>query len=121
MTNSISFFVKTAEFVHRFGDIRLQVYTQDPSLLLNTIEPIFYKVLKYEELIRSIGVTLQNLRRSEDVPRDLFGTQEKSEIKDIIERAGDIIRKKFGHNALKRVSSIKGVGKKVEFVSRNTH
>ena len=57
-------------------------------------------------------ITLQNLRRSEDVPQDLFGAQKKSEAKDVIERVGDLIRKKFGHNALKRASSLKGQGRK---------
>jgi nucleotidyltransferase/DNA polymerase involved in DNA repair len=111
MTNSVSFFVKTTTFLHRFGDVRLPLYTSDPSMILGAIEPAFYKILKYEEKIRSTGVTLHNLRRNEDVPRDLFGTQEKSETKDVIERVGDKIRKKFGHNAIKRASSLKGSGR----------
>jgi len=112
MTNSVSLFIKNTEFIHRTGDTHLSVYTCDPSIILNAIEPVFYKILRKGEMIRSTGITLQNLRRSEDVPQDLFGAQKKSEAKDVIERVGDLIRKKFGHNALKRASSLKGQGRK---------
>ena len=111
MTNHVSFFVKNTSFIHRTGDVHLSIFTTDPSIILNSIEPEFYKILKDGEMIRSTGVTLQSLRRSEDVPRDLFGIQEQSQAKDIIEKIGDSIREKFGHNALKRASSLKGSGK----------
>lgn len=111
MTNSISFFAKTTTFQYRTGDVRLPVYTHDPSIILATIEQAFYNVLRGEEKIRSTGITFHNLRRSEDVPRDLFGVQEQSETKDILERVRDTIIKKFGHNALKRASSLKGKGR----------
>lgn len=107
LTNHITFFVKNTDFDYRAGDVHLPLYTTDPSLMLNAIEPELKKILKYDEKIRSTGVTLQSLRKREDVPQDLFGIQEKAEEKSVIEKVGDSIRKKFGHDALKRASSLK--------------
>lgn len=111
MTNSVSFFVKNTKFVHHTADCHLPLYTTNPSTILSTIEPLFSKILIDGELIRSTGITLRNLRRSEDVPQDLFGTQEKADSKNIIEVVSDNIRQKFGHNSLKRASSLRGSGR----------
>lgn len=110
-TNSVSFFVKNTDFVIRAGDSHLSLYTTNPSAILNTIEKAFYKLLENGEKIRSTGITLLNLRRSEEVPRDLFGIQDESESKNIVESVGDSIRAKFGNDSLKRASSLKGNGK----------
>ncbi len=107
-TNSISFFVKNTDFRHRVGEAKLPLYTTDPSIILNIIEPLLYKILKGDEKIRSTGITLHNLRRTEDIPQDLFGTQEKADGNIIIEEVSDRIRRKFGHNSLKRASSLRG-------------
>jgi len=111
MTKSISFFVKNTDFIHRTGDSHLPLYTTDPSVILSSIEPVFYKVLKDGELIRSTGITLMNLCKEENVPRDLFGTQDTANTRSIIEKVGDKIRRKFGQGALKRASSIRGSGR----------
>jgi DNA polymerase-4/DNA polymerase V len=112
MTNSVSFFVKNTDFIYHSGESKLPLYTNNPSVILNTIENSFKKILNSNEKIRATGITLQNLRRSEDVPKDLFGIQEKANKKDIIEEVGDKIKEKFGQNALKRASSLKGSGRK---------
>lgn len=111
-TNSISFFVKNTNFVYCEGNSHLPVYTTDPGLILNIIEPALYKILQRDEKIRSTGITLHNLCRSEEVPRDLFGVQDKLESKNIIEEVSDNIRAKYGTNSLKRASSLKGSGRK---------
>ncbi len=108
MTNSVSFFVKNTNFIIRAGDSHLSVYTTNPSVILNTIKPAFYKLLHNDEMIRSTGITLCNLRRGEEVPRDLFGIQEVSEAKNIVEDVSDSIRAKFGNNSIKHASSLKG-------------
>ena len=108
MTNSVSFFIKNTAFVHHVADNHLSLYTTDPGVILNIIEPVLCKLLENDEKIRSTGITLRNLIRSEEVPRDLFGVQDKSEAKNIIEEVSDNIRAKFGNNSLKRASSIKG-------------
>lgn len=111
MTNSVSFFIKNTNFVHYTDDCHLPLYTNSPSVILNKIEPLLYKLLKSEEKIRSTGITLRNLRRKEEVPNDLFGTQNISESKNIIEEVSDKIRDKFGHNAIKHASSLRGNGR----------
>jgi DNA polymerase-4 len=111
MTNSVSFFVKNTKFIHHGGDVHLPLYTSNPSVVLKAVDQVFHKVLHVDEKIRSTGITFHNLRRSEDVPQDLFGIQEEALSKNIIEEVGDTIRQKFGHNALKRASSLKGTGK----------
>jgi DNA polymerase-4/DNA polymerase V len=109
MTKNISFFVKNTDFAYRFADVHLPLYTSNPSIILDAIEPILATVLKRGEKIRSTGVTLRDLRRAENVPRDLFGTQEASEQKNIVDEVADKIREKFGHGALKRASSLKSM------------
>lgn len=111
-TNAVSFFVKNINFVYYSQDSKLPLYTNNPSVILNTIETIFKKMLISGEKIRATGITLQNLIRSENVPKDLFGKQEKENTKDIIEEIGDKIKEKFGQNSLKRASSLKGSGRK---------
>jgi nucleotidyltransferase/DNA polymerase involved in DNA repair len=106
MTNSLSFFVKTSEFRYHFADTKLSLYTADPGIVLNALERAFQSVLVSGEKIRSTGVILQNLRREEDVPKDLFGMQEKANTKSTVEIVGDAIRKKFGHRAIRRASGI---------------
>lgn len=112
VTNSISFFVKNTTFFHRSAESHLAQYTNNPSVILNAIEPIFNKLIENEEKIRSTGVTLQNLLRREKIQIDLFGQIDKSEAKNIIEEVGDKIREKFGQNSLKHASSLKGSGRK---------
>jgi nucleotidyltransferase/DNA polymerase involved in DNA repair len=108
MTNSVSYFVKNTDFFIRVGDSHLSLYTTNPGVILNAIESAFYKLLQNNEKIRSTGITLRNLRRNEEVPRDLFGIQDESESKNIVESVGDSIRAKFGTSSLKRASSLKG-------------
>lgn len=112
VTNSVSFFVKNSNFIHHIGESHLPLYTNNPSGILNIVEPILYKLLQEDEKIRSTGVTLQNLLRREDIPNDLFGIFDKAESKNIIEEVCDRIRGKFGQNSLKHASSLKGSGRK---------
>lgn len=108
MTNSVSYFVKNTNFVIHTQDCRLPLYTTNPSVILNSLEPIFSKLVEEDEKVRSTGVTLHNLRRSEEIQRDLFGIQDKSESKNTIEEVGDIIKARFGNDILKHASSLKG-------------
>lgn len=112
LTNSILFFLKNTDFAHKTGECHLPQYTNNPSVILNAIEPIFKQLMKSNEKIRSTGITLRNLLRREKIPGDLFGLLDKSESERIIEEISDKIRKKFGQNSLKHASSLKGGGSK---------
>jgi nucleotidyltransferase/DNA polymerase involved in DNA repair len=112
VTNSVSFFVKNSDFIHYIGESHLPLYTNNPSEILNEVEPILYKLLTGDDKIRSTGITLRNLLRRENIPRDLFGIFDKSETKNIIEEVSDKIRKKYGQNSLKHASSLLGSGRK---------
>jgi DNA polymerase IV len=112
MSNLVSFFVKNTDFLYRSGDGKLPLYTNNPSIILNTIESAFHEILVEGEKIRSTGITLHNLIRSEKVPKDLFGIQEKENKKNIVEEVSDKIKEKFGQDVLKRASSMKGSGRK---------
>lgn len=114
LTKSISFFVKTKEFRYRFTDAHLPLYTADPGMLLNAMEKKFSKLLVNGEKIRSTGVTLSNLRREEDVPRDLFGSQEGAIASLAVEEMADKVRAKFGRESIKRASSLRGSGKEID-------
>ncbi len=106
VSNKISFFVKTSEFKYRFDEVKLPVYTADPGVILNAIEPRLAKLLTKKERIRSTGVILYNLTREEDIPLDLFGGQKRALKNMKVEEAADKIREKFGHGAIKRAASL---------------
>ncbi|MFA6355418.1 MAG: hypothetical protein WCW65_03265, partial [Candidatus Paceibacterota bacterium] len=112
VSNSVSFFIKNKSFVYHIGECHLPLYSNNPCLVLNAVEPIFYKIVNSNEDIRSTGVTLKNLVRRENISRDMFGILDKSETKNIIEEVSDKIRKRFGENSLKHASSLKGDGRK---------
>lgn len=114
LTNAVSFFVKTSEFKHYFGDARLPLYTADPGVILNAIESELARTLVSGEKIRSTGVILHNLCREEDVPRDLFGKQAKAIKELVVEQVADALRAKFGRGAVKRAASLKGSGKEAD-------
>lgn len=106
LTNKVSFFLKDTDFKHYFGDIKLAEYTADPGVILNKIEKEVEKLVPKKKKIRSTGIILHNLIREEKAPLDLFGRQEKSIKTLIIEETADKIRKKYGKDAIKRVSSL---------------
>jgi len=111
VSNKVSFFVKTSEFKYYFDEVKLDKYTADPGVVLDALEPKLAKLLPkgntWGKRIRSTGVVLHNLVRSEEAPRDLFGKQEKSLKNLIIEEAADKIRAKHGSGAILRVASMK--------------
>lgn len=106
LTKHISFFVKSSDFQYRVGSVTLSLYTADPGVILNALEKAVHGVLVDGERIRTTGVTLEALRREEDVPRDLFGAQEEIDQRLEVEAIGDAIRAKFGNAALRRAASL---------------
>ena len=114
LSNSISCYVKTAEFKFHSVDLKLPLYTTDPGTILNAMEKIFPKLLIYGEKIRATGVTLHGLVREECAPRDLFGKQDDTISNLVVEKIADDLRKKFGRNSIKRASSLKGSGKEMD-------
>ena len=83
------------------------MYTSDPGIVLDNIEPEFPKLLKKKENIRSTGIILHNLLREESVPFDLFGKQERAIKSQVVEEVADKIREKYGSDAIKRAVSLK--------------
>ncbi len=106
VSNKISFFVKSSEFKYREGGVKLPLFSSDPGIVLNAIEPEFPKLLKKKERIRSTGVILENLTREEKVPLDLFGRQKEALKRSSVEETADKIRQKFGKDSIKRASSL---------------
>jgi len=107
VSNHVSFFVKTSEFKYRASEVKLPLFTADPGVVLNAIEPKLPKLLKKTERIRSTGVILHNLVREENVPLDLFGRQDKALKNLAVEEMADKIRQKYGHSAIKRAASMR--------------
>ncbi|MBP6884204.1 MAG: DNA polymerase IV [Candidatus Pacebacteria bacterium] len=107
LTKSVSFFVKNTDFIHREGSAKLSFYSADAGVILNAIEPIFKKVLKKGEMIRSTGITLHALTKIETIPDDLFGNQKKANEKLVVEEVADRMRAKYGRNAIKHASALK--------------
>jgi nucleotidyltransferase/DNA polymerase involved in DNA repair len=107
VSNKVSFFVKNSDFKYKTDEVKLPLYTADPGVILNAIEPKLLKLLNKRERIRSTGVILENLTREENVPLDLFGKQDKALKGLVVEEVADKIRKKYGVSAIKRVASLK--------------
>jgi nucleotidyltransferase/DNA polymerase involved in DNA repair len=107
VSNKISFFVKNSDFKYRAGEIKLPIYTADPGIILNAIEPKFPKLLSKKDRIRSTGIILHGLVREERTQRDLFGKQDKAMGNLVIEEVADKIRQKYGGGAIKRAASLK--------------
>ena len=108
MTNFISFYVKTAKFTYHGREQALPYYTSDPTVILNVVETLLQKELIHGEKIRATGITLHNLHRTENVPRDLFGAQDSFSCREDVEIVADSIRRKFGNQYLKKASSLRG-------------
>ncbi len=106
-TNSVSFFVKNIEFVSRGDSVKLSLYTADPGVILNAIEESFSEILKKGEQIRSTGISLLNLVRTENVQQDLFGKQNNLNAKLAVENMADKVRMKYGHSAVRRASALR--------------
>lgn len=111
MTRSVSFFVKTSDWQYRGAEAKLELFTTDPAVILNVLEPLLTGVLRSGEKIRSTGVILHELRREEDVPHDLFGRQDQADSFGVVGKTVDAIRDKFGSDSLKLAASLKGSGK----------
>ena len=107
LSNTVSFFVKTSEFTYRFDQVKLTLFSADPGFMLNELEEKFLELLVPGEKIRSTGAILHNLRRVDDVPRDLFGVQQASIKRLAVEEAADKIREKYGHSSIRRAASLK--------------
>lgn len=107
--NKVSMFVKNSDFKYYFDEIKLAEFTSDPGVVLNALEHRLENLLPKGERIRSTGVTLHNLVREEDAPRDLFGTQEKALKRLVVEEVADQIRRKHGSSVIKRMASMKSV------------
>lgn len=107
ISNKVSVFVKNTDFKYYFEEIKLPLYTSDPGVVLNALNPLLQKLLSRGEKMRSTGVILHNLVREEDAPRDLFGKQEIALQNSKIEEVADKLREKFGNDAVKRASSLK--------------
>ena len=107
VSNSVSFFVKNTDFKYYEKSAKLEFYTSDCGIILNTLDTLVSKLLPRGEKIRSTGVTLHNLIRTEDVPFDLFGKQKDIIENNSIEVVADELRKKFGNDAIFRASSLK--------------
>ncbi|MEI7765550.1 MAG: DNA polymerase IV [bacterium] len=108
VSNKISFFVKTSEFKYFTDEVKLEEYTSDPGVMLDMLESKFSKILPKRKQIRSTGIILHNLLREEGVTFDLFGKQEKAIKNLVIEKMADKIRGKYGIDAIKRLSSLRG-------------
>lgn len=106
VSNIVSFFVKTSEFVYYESTAKLPSFTSDPGTVLEAIEQKFPELVKRKGRIRATGVILQNLVREEKVPLDLFGRQKEALDRLEVERAADRIRAKYGRGSITRAASL---------------
>jgi len=99
-TKSVSMYFKTSERRYHGTSITLALYTDSPIAMQNQIaeavETFFDTSVRY----KATGVTAWGLRADDDVPFDLFGTQETHSDTDTVMNTIDAIRRKFGKTSI---------------------
>lgn len=89
---------------------RLNNATDVSIEIINTAMKIFYENYKWNNPIRSIGVSVSDFNIEEGVQYDLSGSVEKREKLEKLDRAVDDIRRRFGAYAVQRASLLKDEG-----------
>jgi nucleotidyltransferase/DNA polymerase involved in DNA repair len=108
VSRNITVFVKDTQFMYSTEHMYLSVYTSDPGTILEALERIFPTLYPAKKNIRSTGVTLSQLIKEEDTPRDLFDKQDQEKEKNTLNVVVDALKKKFGTQSIERASSLRG-------------
>lgn len=67
------FFLKTAEFSYRGGEVKLSVPTNIPTVLAGIVKPQFDRLVEPGRLYRATGVVITKLGSEDQEQLDLFG------------------------------------------------
>jgi nucleotidyltransferase/DNA polymerase involved in DNA repair len=109
-TDRFMFYIKKKDKNYKsiIQDIHLPAFTQNPSLILKSIEQEFDKSeSRLPGIYRSSGIVLLNLHSEENLPTDLFNTQiESLETENGLLNTIDYVRRRFGFGAIQLARSL---------------
>lgn len=129
-TKKISFFIKQVSFhndkrsiVSDGREVELELYTYNPSDIVKAIEDIFNQLFDSSKKYRGTGIMVHELRRTNEIPLDLYNNQENKNINESYTHVFDSLRKKFGSYALYIGSSMRSINArdKENTVRNNNH
>ncbi len=128
-TKKISFFIKQVSFykgkrsiIADGREVEIELYTYNPSDILKAIEGPFNQLFDPAKKYRGTGITVSELRTTNEIPYDLYNNQENKNIKESYTHVFDSLRKKFGSYALYIGSSMRSINARdKENTVRNTN
>jgi DNA polymerase-4 len=106
VTHYISFYLKTQDMKYRGFELKLELPTIMPQVIIKRLEECFDTFFDPTESYRATGITLLNLRRAENVQIDLFGDVLALEETSSIYTSLDMIADKHGKDSLFLGSSL---------------
>lgn len=115
-TKKISFFTKQVSYqknrrsvVCDGREIELELYTYNPSEMVKAIEHVFNQIFDPTKKYRGTGITVHDLRKTNEIPFDLYNNQITINEKESFTNVFDQLRKKFGSYALYIGSSMQSI------------
>jgi len=114
LTNAVHVFYRHADGgKHRESDgTMLPFYTDDPSIILESIKPVIDRIYEPGLRYKSTGLTLLNLKKESNIQDDLFGSQSTHMRSKSHLEAIDTLNRKFGAWSVMRASSLQSVEKR---------
>ncbi len=115
-SKKISFFIKQVSFhnnkrsiVADGREVELELYTYNPSDIVKAVESIFNQIFDSTKQYRGTGITVHDLRKTNELPLDLYNDQENKNTSESYTHVFDTLRKKFGSYALYIGSSMRSI------------
>ncbi len=100
VTNKITFFLKTKNFIYHNFTFNLDFYTDSPENILLFIEQYIKNIYRPGVLYRTTGVILHNLCKKNLCQNDLFSGNSKQKKFEIIHQTIDQLEKKFNRRVI---------------------
>jgi DNA polymerase-4/DNA polymerase V len=110
-TDTISIFLKTADFISRGKEFGLSVHTNTPKEIVSAAKPVFDTLFDSDTTYRTTGVRFSNLTHKEAYQRDLFHQHAAVERSSNVFETIDKIDDKFGKHTICLASSMEALSK----------
>lgn len=115
-SKKISFLIKQVSFhngkrsvISDGREVELELYTFNQSDMVKAVEHTFNQIFDPSKQYRGTGVTVHELKKTNELPLDLYNNQVNKDNKESYTHVFDSIRKKFGSYALYIGSSMHSI------------
>lgn len=129
-TKKISFFIKQVSYLNNKRsivsdgrEVEIELYTYNPSDIVKSIESAFNQIFDSSKKYRGTGITVHDLKKTNELPLDLYSNQENKNLNESYTHVFDSLRKKFGSYALYIGSSMRSINArdKENTIRNNNH